>query len=121
MTRASNFVLPSFNTQYLMPTLVLPETDTKPVFSCKNPAAALKYSDPVKVVALFFNPKTNEIKAVGDDGNVRVCRADRLSSPAEAQRLMKTLKAVQKEAGIIRFETAGGFSPDKWFKDIVKA
>lgn len=87
-------------------------------FLTLNPAAAMKYSEPQKIVGLFFNSQTAELKAVGEDGNVRVCKTNLMEAEAVGE-LMKKLKAVRDEGGVICFEAAGGFSPDKWFCDIV--
>lgn len=121
MTTRSNFAIPSFaNTTYLAPSLVLPTAKENVKFSCKNPSAALKYSEPVTILHLFFNPSTGDLKAVGSDGNVRVCKTSRMNE-ADVKPLMEKLKAVKKEKGLICFEAAGGFSPDKWFQDIVQS
>jgi hypothetical protein len=125
MTQSANFSLPSmFYAQptYLSPDMTIAE---KPVaqhlgFKCANPDASMKYSEPVRILAVHYNKDTREIRAVGDDTNVRVCKIDRLDSIDVARELYATVKAIRDAGTIISFQTAGGFSPDRWFMDVVK-
>lgn len=92
-----------------------------PVFKCLDQNAEMKYSEPQQIVAVQYNETTREIRVVGSDTNVRVCKIDRLPSIEFARELFTTLKTVKNAQTDICFQAAGNFSPDKWFCDIVKA
>lgn len=91
-----------------------------PVFKCIDQSAPMKYSEPQKIVAIHYSDTTREIRVVGEDTNVRVCKIDRLPSIEFARELYSTLKTVKNAQVDICFMAAGNFSPDKWFCDIVK-
>lgn len=120
--RRSNFSMPVFN--QMAAVLAQPKAEpisiTTPAFKCLVPDAAMKYSEPQAIVAIHYNNATREIRVVGDDTNVRVCKIDRLPSIEFARELYSTLKACKESGEIICFQAAGGFSPNKWFCDIVK-
>jgi len=97
-----------------------PITANTVAFKCLTPDAAMKYSEPQCIVAIHYNDKTREIRVVGEDTNVRVCKIDRLPSIEFARELYATLKACKESGKIICFQAAGGFSPNKWFCGIVK-
>lgn len=90
-------------------------------FSTSTPEAAVKHSEPCTIVACHFNEATREIRAVGDDTNVRICKIDRLQSIEHARTLWKILQGATNEGTLITFMAAGGFNPDRWFFDISKA
>jgi len=86
-------------------------SSTTPVaFVTATPAAATKYSAPVTIVTCHYNETTREIKAVGSDGNVRVCKIDRLESIEHARQLWTLLKGVHMAGMEIMFASAGGFT-----------
>lgn len=87
-----------------------------PVFVTNTPSANIRYSEPMNIVALHYENKM--IRAVGADGNVRVCKIDRLPSIEYARELWKMLVQVQRTGQVISFMAAGGFSPNKWFYDV---
>lgn len=92
-----------------------------PIFKCLDQNAEMKYSEPQQIVAVQYNDTTREIRVVGSDTNVRVCKIDRLPSIEFARELFVTLKAVKNAQTDVCFQAAGNFSPNKWFCDIVKA
>lgn len=120
--RRSNFSMPVFNA--MAAALTAPKEEifsvSTPAFKCLVPDAAMKYSEPQKIVAIHYNNTTREIRVVGEDTNVRVCKIDRLPSIEFARELYATLKVCKESGEIICFQAAGGFSPNKWFCDIVK-
>ncbi len=87
------------------------------VFSVTNTKAAIKYSEPMQIVALHYDEATKEIRAVGEDTNVRVCKIARMDIN-HARELWTNLKEIKNSAREIQFMAAGGFSPDKWFYDV---
>lgn len=89
-------------------------------FVTATPAAATKYSEPVSIVTVHYNDSTREIKAVGSDGNVRVCKIDRLESIEHGRQLWTLLKGVQHSEALVCFASAGGFNPDRWFYTVVQ-
>jgi hypothetical protein len=96
-------------------------TDKKEVvFSCRAPQAATKYSEPQAILLVQKDIAKREIRVIGEDGNVRVCKVDRLPSTQYANELYATLKAAKDSETVVCFMAAGGFSPDKWFYDICK-
>ena len=88
-----------------------------PVFQTAAPNAAIRYSEPMYIVAVHYDKTTNEIRAVGEDANVRVCKVGRMDIN-EARKLWTRLQEAKASSTEIKFCAAGGFSPNKWFFDI---
>jgi site-specific recombinase XerC len=87
------------------------------VFSVTNTKAAVRYSEPMQIVAMHYDTDTREIRVVGEDGNVRTCKIARMDLN-HARELWTNLKEIKNSAREIQFMAAGGFSPDKWFYDV---
>jgi hypothetical protein len=87
-----------------------------PAFVTNNPRAEIISSEAMNIIGLHYENK--EIRAIGADGNVRVCKIDRLPSVEVARGLWKRLRTAMDNGEIISFQAAGGFSPNRWFFDI---
>jgi len=85
-----------------------------PVFTTKR-VVADRMSAPVVIKALHFDTATRSIKAFCDDGFTRECRVDRLTDIETGRKLWVMLEQITKDGKTIRFQAAGGFSPDRWF------
>jgi len=114
------FNSPSFAQMSAM--LTMGQASTKAVpFSTSTPNADIKKSEATTIVSIHYNATTREIRAVGDDGNVRICKVDRLPSIEHGRTLWKILVGAKNEGTIIQFMAAGGFNPNRWFYDIAHA
>jgi len=91
------------------------------VFATATPSAEVKKSKATLIMSIHYNDTTREIRAVGADGNVRVCKVDRLQSIEHGRTLWKILVGAKNEGTPIQFMAAGGFNPDRWFYDIAHA
>lgn len=90
-----------------------------PAFTVTNEKAAVRLSDPMQIVAVHYDELTREIRVVGEDANVRVCKIERLKGGLDqARKLWVDLIEAKNSTREIQFMAAGGFSPDKWFYDI---
>lgn len=87
-------------------------------FKVTNERAAIRLSEPMQIVAVHYNEASREIRVVGEDANVRVCKIDRLTSINAARELWKALIEAKNSTREVQFKAAGGFSPDRWFFDI---
>lgn len=74
-----------------------------------------RLSKPVKLIGLQYDKATKELKAVGDDNKIRVCKIDRLADIEDGRKLWADLVKYGKEGMSFQFVSAGGFSPDSWF------
>ena len=74
-----------------------------------------RLSKPVKLVGLSYDKATKEIKAVGDDSKIRVCKVARLANIEDGRQLWADLVKYGNEGQTFQFCSAGGFSPDTWF------
>lgn len=77
-----------------------------------------RFSKPVKLVGLSYDKATKEIKAVGSDNKIRVCKVARLESVEMGRQLWKDLVQYGNDGMTFQFCSAGGFSPDSWFYKI---
>jgi hypothetical protein len=109
-----NFAIPSFG--YMAAELIKEKAPVQ--FVTATPSAVVKHSEPMNIVALHYDQSQRQIRAVGADGNVRVCKIDRLQSINHARTLWAMLQGAKRAGTIISFMAAGGFSPDRWFFDI---
>ena len=91
------------------------------VFNCANARKAVAYSAPMQIIKPHFNEERREIEVLGDDGNIRVCKVDRLPELEDGRMLWKKLQKALKSTDEFRFMTAGGNDTNRWFFDIEKA
>ena len=75
-------------------------------------------SKPVKLVGLSYDKATKEIKAVGSDSKIRICKVNRLTNIEDGRQLWKDLVQYGNDGMTFQFVSAGGFSPDSWFYKI---
>ena len=74
-----------------------------------------RLSKPVKLVGLSYDKATKEIKAIGDDNKIRICKIARLANIEDGRQLWKDLVQYGNDGMTFQFVSAGGFSPDSWF------
>jgi len=94
-------------------------------FVTATPKAATKYSEPMKIVAVHYAEAQKEIRCVGEDGNVRVCKIMKMDADPEvsiikARQLWTLVKGVHASEAVVSFAAAGGFNPDRWFYTVVQ-
>jgi len=100
---------------------ILSQYNSKPaaqtVFSVTNTTAATRYSAPMQIVAVHYNQETQEMRVVGEDTNVRVCKVARMDINM-ARELWKKVVEAKNSTREVQFMAAGGFDPNRWFFDI---
>lgn len=72
----------------------------------------------VNVMAIHYDQPTRTIRVFCNDGNVRVCRIDKLTDVNHGRQMWKHLEQCIENKWPVVFKAAGGFSPDKWFYDV---
>jgi hypothetical protein len=80
-----------------------------------------RYSANVTIQAIHYDEAAKAIRVFGSDGMLRTCLINRLASIEDGRALWKALQQAGKEQTEVCFIAAGGFSPDRWFYDIVEA
>ena len=88
-----------------------------PLFTTKR-VVADRLSAAVTIKAMHFEDSTRSIKVFCSDGYTRECRVDRLTSVEHGRKLWKQMEETCKVGTQIRFKSAGGFDPNKWFYDV---
>jgi hypothetical protein len=78
-----------------------------------------RMSDAVTMLDARYEEETQTIKIFSSDGKLRECRIERLPSKEHAKALWKTIQSAGKAKTPVKFVAAGGFSPDRWFYQIV--
>jgi hypothetical protein len=112
MTQSLSFTLPEMS-------LVGPSTNLKR-FDTKRTGAD-RYSANVMIKALHYDESAKAIRVFCSDGMTRTCLVNRLASIEDGRTLWKALKEAGQNNEEVCFIAAGGFSPDRWFYDIVSA
>lgn len=80
-----------------------------------------RMSDAVTMLDARYEEETQTIKIFCTDGKLRECRVERLPSKDHAKALWKSIQQHGKAKTEVRFVAAGGFTPDRWFYQIVAA
>ena len=88
-----------------------------PLFTTKR-VVADRLSPAVTIKAMHFEEATRSIKVFCSDGYTRECRVDRLTSVEHGRKLWTLMETATKDATQLRFKSAGGFDPNKWFYDV---
>ena len=88
-----------------------------PLFTTKR-VVADRLSAGTTVKAMHFDETTRSIKVFCADGYTRECRVDRLSSVEHGRKLWTLMEEATKSGQALRFKSAGGFDPNKWFYDV---
>ena len=78
-----------------------------------------RMSDAVTMLDARYEEETQTIKIFSSDGKLRECRVERLPSKDHAKALWKAIQTAGKAKTPVKFVAAGGFSPDRWFYNIV--
>ena len=94
-------------------------TATASLFTTKRTNVKDRTSRTVKVLAIHFDHATQSMRVFCNDGYTRECRIDRLTDREHGRRMWVHLKECINKGYDIMFVAAGGFSPDKWFYDMV--
>ena len=90
-----------------------------PWFSVENSEAELKSSKPVRVLDVGLKTETQSLVVICDDGCTRTCHTKKLRSHALRVSLTELLFAVKDTGSYVQFNSAGGWSPDEWFCEVV--
>ena len=87
-------------------------------FRVANSQASLRESRPVYIKSIGFEKDgagSGSFVVVSSDFNTRVCHLNRLPSRKAAQALFDALKKAKQKGTAVSFQSAGGFSPNRWF------
>jgi hypothetical protein len=100
---------------------ILPSTTVEPARFATKRTAPDRYSANVLIQAMHYDEPNKAIRVFCSDGLTRTCLVGRLADINDGRALWKALQAAGANKEEVCFIAAGGFSPDKWFYDIVNA
>jgi hypothetical protein len=109
-TQALSFTLPAMSA-------VGPTTSVNRFKTART--GADRVSKSTTITAMHYDDKARAIRVFCADGATRTCLIDRMPSMEAGRQLWSALKGAGQEGSEVQFVAAGGFSPDRWFYDVI--
>lgn len=72
----------------------------------------------VTMTSAHYDKDKQTIRVLCDDGNARECRVERLPSVGHGRNLWKKIQELGASETPVKFVSAGGFDPNRWFYTI---